>query len=46
MIKDYKFKVITPPDKRKEFVYKLLINYKRNMHTYLGIDDILYINDV
>ena len=46
MIKEYNFKVIVPPDKKKEFVYKLLVNYKRNIPTYLTIDDLLTINDV
>ncbi len=46
MIQEYNFKVIVPPDKKKEFVYKLLINYKRNISTYLTIDDLLTINDV
>ncbi len=46
MIQEYNFKVIVPPDKKKEFVYKLLVNYKRNISTYLTIDDILTINDI
>lgn len=46
MIQEYGFKVIVPPDKKKEFVYKLLVNYKRNISTYLTMDDLLTINDV
>ncbi len=46
MIKEYNFKVIVPPDKKKEFVYKLLVNYGRNIPTYLTMDDLLTINDV
>jgi len=46
MIQEYNFKVIVPPDKKKEFVYKLLVNYKRNIPTYLTMDDLLTINDV
>lgn len=46
MIQEYKFNVIVPPDKKKDFVYKLLINYKRNISKYLTIDDLLSINDV
>lgn len=46
MIQEYGFKVIVPPDKNKEFVYKLLVNYKRNIPTYLTMDDFLTINDV
>ncbi len=43
MIKDYKFKVIIPPDKTKEFVYKLLVNYKSNIPDYLKIKDLITI---
>ena len=46
MIKDYNFKVIVPPDKDKSFVYKLLINYKKNISEYLKLEDILSINDL
>ena len=46
MIQEYGFKVIVPPDKKKEFVYKLLVNYKRNIPTYLTMDDFLTINDI
>lgn len=46
MIKKYYFKVIVPPDKKKEFVYKLLINYKRDIASFLKLDDILLINEI
>jgi len=46
MIQEYNFKVIVPPDKKKDFVYKLLVNYKRNIPNYLTMDDLLTINDV
>ena len=46
MIKKYKFKVIVPPDKDKNFVYKILVNYKKNISTYLKLSDLLTIHDV
>ncbi|CAC9617414.1 hypothetical protein [uncultured Gammaproteobacteria bacterium] len=46
MIKDYQFKIIIPPDKTKEFVYKLLINYKNNVSNYLKITDLVSINEI
>jgi len=46
MIKEYNFKVIAPPEKTKEFVYKILIGYKRNIVSYFEIDDILSIGDI
>lgn len=46
MTKDYDFKVIIPPDKTKEFVYKLLINYKKTIANYLSIDDLIMINEI
>lgn len=46
MIKRYNFKVIIPPDKDKNFVYKILVNYKKNISTYLKLSDLLTIHDV
>lgn len=46
MIKKYKFKVIVPPDKDKNFVYKILVNYKKNISTYLKLSDLLTIHDI
>lgn len=46
MIKDYNFKVIVSPDKNKNFVYKILVNYKKNISTYLKLKDILTIKDI
>lgn len=46
MIKDYNFNVIVPPDKDKTFVYKILINYKKNISTYLKLTDFLSVQDI
>lgn len=46
LIKDYDFIVIAPPDKSKEHVYKLLVNYNRNIVKYIGINDIKSISDI
>lgn len=46
MIKDYQFKVIIPPDKTKEFAYKLLINYKKNVSSYLKITNLITIDEI
>ena len=40
------FNVIVPPDKNKAFVYKILVNYKKNISTYLKLVDILTIQDI
>ncbi len=46
MIKKYKFKVIVSPDKDENFVYKILVNYKKNISTYLKLSDLLTIHDI
>jgi len=46
MIKDYHFKVIVSPDKTKDEIYKLLINYKKNISKYLKLEDILEVSDI
>lgn len=46
MIKDYNFKVIISPDKTKNFVYNLLINYKKNISSYLKVENLKTINDI
>lgn len=46
LIKDYHFSVICPPDKTKEFVYTLLINYKRNLANIITIDDLKEIQNI
>jgi hypothetical protein len=46
MIKDYQFKVIIPPDKTKEFVYRLLVNYKKNVSNYLKITNLMTIDKI
>ena len=46
MIQKYNFKVIVSPDKTKKLVYNLLVNYKKNISSYLKIDDLLSIEDI
>lgn len=46
LIKDFNFKVICPPNKSKEFVYSLLINYKRDFIKYLRKEDIYELRDI
>lgn len=46
MIKEYDFKVIVSPGKEKLFVYKLLVNYKKDISAYLKVEDLLSINDI
>ncbi len=46
MIKEYNFKVIVSPDKSKENIYKLLINYKKSISNYLKLEDILSVSEV
>jgi len=46
MIKKYKFKVIVPPDKDENFVYKILVNYKKSISTHLKLSDLLTIHDI
>jgi hypothetical protein len=40
LIRDYKFKVICPPDKNKDFTYKLLINYHKSLANILRKNEI------
>jgi hypothetical protein len=46
LIKAYGFSVIAPPDKTKEFVLTLLINYQRPLARHVNIQDIKTINDL
>ena len=46
MIKEYKFDVVVPPDKKKQFVYKLLINYMSSFEDILKITDLKRTKDV
>lgn len=46
MIKEYNFDVVVPPDKTKEFVYKLLVNYKAFFEDILKIKDLKRTKDV
>ncbi len=46
MIKEYDFQVIVPPDKNKDFVYSLLINYKKNLADFINKDDLKNVSDL
>ena len=46
MIKEYRFNVVVPPDKNKEFVYKLLINSLPSFEDVLTITDLKGTKDV
>lgn len=46
MIKEYQFQVICPPDKDKEFVYTLLINYDRSIAKSINKDDLKALQDI
>ena len=46
MIKDYGFKVIVPPEKDKQFVYELLVNYQSSFKKFLKLTDIKSLSDV
>lgn len=46
LIKDYNFSVVCPPDKNKEFVYNILVNYRRNLVQLIKKDDIKEISDI
>ncbi|GHT20442.1 hypothetical protein AGMMS49929_07030 [Endomicrobiia bacterium] len=46
LIKDYKFNVICPPDKNKNFVYKLLVNYQRILADILRKNEIRTIQSI
>jgi hypothetical protein len=46
LIKDFGFSVIVPPDKTKEYVCNLLVDYDKSLLDYVGIHRIKTINDV
>ncbi len=46
LIKDYSFSVVCPPDKRCSDVFRLLINYKRDIIKYLAENDIKELRDI
>lgn len=45
MIKDYGFSVVCPPDKDKNFIVQLIVNYKRNLAKYVSKTNIREIQD-
>ncbi len=45
LIKDFNFAIICPPDKSKEFVYKLLINHSKKIIEYVELENIKTIRD-
>ncbi len=46
LIRDYKFLVIHPPNKTKEFVYNLIITYQRFVIKYVTIEAIKSLTDL
>lgn len=46
MIKEYQFQVICPPNKGKEFVYTLLVNYSKSIVKSISIDDLKELQDI
>jgi len=46
MIKDYNFSVVVPPDKQKEFIYKLLIYYHNSFEKILKLKNLKEPKDV
>ena len=45
LIKTYKFDIVCPPDKTKEFVCSILVNYQRNLAEYVELSNIKTIQD-
>jgi hypothetical protein len=46
LIKEFNFAIVCPPDKTKEFVYKLIVNYNRNLVEYVRLEDLKTIRDI
>ncbi len=46
LIKDWVFFVIVPPDKKAEYIYKQLINYKKSFENLLELKDLKRTKDV
>lgn len=44
-IKDYDFSVVCPPDKSKEMIVQLIVNYQRNLAEYVSKSNIKSIQD-
>ncbi len=40
LIKEYKFDIVCPPDKTKDFVCNILVNYQRNLAEYIELSSI------
>ncbi len=45
LIKKYSFCVVCPPDKKKEFVLQLIVNYQRNLGENVKLSNIKRIQD-
>ncbi len=46
LIKDFNFTVVCPPDKTKEYVLKLLVNYSKTLVNYVELDNIKTLRDI
>ncbi len=46
LIKDFNFAVICPPDKTKEYVFKLLVNYNKRIIDYVNLQTIKTLRDI
>lgn len=46
LLKKFNFKIVAPPDKTKEFVSALIINYQRSLMNYAKINKIKAIQDI
>ena len=46
LIKDFRFSVICPPDKTKEYILKLLANYSKTLVDYVELNNIKTIRDI
>jgi hypothetical protein len=46
LIKDFNFAVVCPPDKTKEYVLKLLVNYSKTLVDYVELDNIKTLRDI
>lgn len=45
LIREYNFCIICPPDKKKEFILKLIVNYQRNLAENVKLSNIKRIQD-
>jgi hypothetical protein len=46
LIKDFNIAVVCPPDKTKEYVLKLLVNYSKTLVDYVELDNIKTLRDI